>query len=217
MKKYLNIIAIGILGMTLSSCEKDSFNYSEGMVGISKVTVFPTLTLKGERYVAIARGSTYTDAGADAKVGETTADVVITGQVNPAVPGVYTLVYSAANSDGFSASRSRSVVVYDTQADAAANDLSGTYLREATGAFSIWSKIAPGVYLVVNPGGALAGTGVTVIAVNPTGSTISIPQQDTDSGPWGSRSENYDLVRKSYTWVVLNPGYGTGSRTFVKQ
>ncbi|MNR25429.1 hypothetical protein D3C85_1425820 [compost metagenome] len=173
--------------------------------------------MKGDKYVAVAKGATYTDAGATAVAGTSTIEVKTTGLPNTATAGVYLITYSATNSDGFAATATRSVVVYDTKADAVANDFSGNYLRAATGTITKWTKLAPGAYLVNNPGGAAAGTTVNVIAINPTGNTIDIPQQNTDSGPWGSNTESKDLITGNYSWAVENPGYGTAVRTFVKQ
>lgn len=217
MKRYLAIIILGVVSIVYSSCKKESFDYPEGYVGISKITVFPVLTMKGDKYVAVAKGATYTDAGATAVAGTSTIEVKTTGLPNTATAGVYLVTYSATNSDGFAATATRSVVVYDTKADAVANDFSGNYLRAATGTITKWTKLAPGAYLVNNPGGAAAGTTVNVIAINPTGSTIDIPQQNTDSGPWGSNTESKDLITGNYSWAVENPGYGTAVRTFVKQ
>ncbi len=217
MKRYLAIIILGVVSMVYSSCKKESFDYPEGYVGISKITVFPILTMKGDKYVAVAKGATYTDAGATAAAGTSTIEVKTTGLPNTATAGVYLITYSATNSDGFAATATRSVVVYDTKADAVANDFSGNYLRAATGTITKWTKLAPGAYLVNNPGGAAAGTTVNVIAINPTGNTIDIPQQNTDSGPWGSNTESKDLITGNYSWAVENPGYGTAVRTFVKQ
>jgi len=217
MKRYLAIIILGVVSIVYSSCKKESFDYPEGYVGISKITVFPVLTMKGDKYVAVAKGATYTDAGATAVAGTSTIEVKTTGLPNTATAGVYLITYSATNSDGFAATATRSVVVYDTKADAVANDFSGNYLRAATGTITKWTKLAPGAYLVNNPGVAAAGTTVNVIAINPTGNTIDIPQQNTDSGPWGSNTESKDLITGNYSWAVENPGYGTAVRTFVKQ
>ncbi len=216
MKRYLTIIILGVISMTYSSCKKDSFNYPDGYVGRSKITVFPVLVMKGEKYVAVAKGATYTDAGATATAGKDKIDVKTTGLPNTANPGVYLITYSASNTDGFDATTTRSVVVYDTKADAIANDFSGNYLRAATGVISKWTKLAPGAYVVNNPGAAGSGTSINVLVINPTGSTIHIPQQNTDSGPWASNTEKKDLVTGNYSWAVENPGYGTAVRTFTK-
>ncbi|WP_316750477.1 DUF5011 domain-containing protein [Pedobacter gandavensis] len=217
MKKYLSIIVIGILAMTVWSCKKESFDYPPGMVGISKVTFFPIITMKGEKYFLVAKGTAFTDPGATAKAGSDDAPVVASGAVNTAVAGIYGVTYSAVNADGFSATVTRQVIVYDTKADAAARDLSGKYLRNTNSVASTWKKIGPGVYLVANPGGAVGADGILVVAVNPTGSVISIPQQNADSGSWSSLNENYDLSTNTYSWVVINAGYGDSLRFFVKQ
>ncbi|HCN84572.1 MAG TPA: hypothetical protein DIT07_13265, partial [Sphingobacteriaceae bacterium] len=61
MKKYISLIGLVILSMMIHSCQKDSFVYPEGKVGISTITIFPILTLKGERYVTVAKGGAYTE------------------------------------------------------------------------------------------------------------------------------------------------------------
>ncbi|WP_285059818.1 DUF5011 domain-containing protein [Pedobacter ginsengisoli] len=213
MKRYLNIIAIGLLSMSLFSCKKDSFDYPEGMVGISKVTVFPILQVKGDKYMYVAKGGTFTDPGAEASVGDAAIDVKIDGAVNTGAAGVYTLNYSAANADGFSATSPRYVVVYDTKPDAAANDYSGSYKRAGFETFAVWKKVAPGVYTITNPGGAVGNTDV-VIGINPSGSSIQIPQQDSAVGPFKS---TVATMAGGYSWALTNAGYGAQSRSFTKQ
>jgi hypothetical protein len=138
--------------------------------------------------------------------------------VNTSTPGIYNVVYSAKNKDGFSASTTRTVAVYSTDATAAANDFSGNYARTTNGSIATWTKIAPGVYTVFNPGGA-PGTNLTVIVFNPTGLTIKIPpQKGPDGNTTTSANESYTLTPSPrYTWQIINPGYGTALRTFIKQ
>lgn len=217
MKKYISLIGLVILSMMIYSCKKDSFIYPDGTVGISKITYFPILTLKGERYVTIAKGSAYTEAGVTAKEGATDITPKTTGTVNTATPGVYTLTYSAENKDGFAASVVRTVIVYSTDAGAAAQDLSGNYARNTNGSIAKWTKIAPGVYRIFNPGGA-PGTNLTVIAFNSTGYSIKIPSQISSDGLTTSSSNvNVSGMPNSYSWTILNPGYATSVRTFIKQ
>ena len=203
-------------------CDKDdTLRNTETEVGHSRVTYFPSLELKGDRYVAIPVGGSFTDPGAEATAGGTAVTPVVGGAINYNTPGVYTLTYTATNSDGFSAVRNRTVVVYSTDASAAAHDLSGNYLRAATGETSTWTQIAPGVYTVLNPGGSPAGRSLMVIAVNPTGYTIKIPSQLGNDGNTSASSDEQYVAGPpaTYQWKYLNPGanYGTGIRTFVKQ
>lgn len=213
--KKISILVIALF--SLVSCNKDKINNTADKVGISKVTHFPILTVKGDNIIAIANGSTYNEPGVTAKAGDADVPVTTSGTVNTSQDGVYTLTYTAINSDGFSASATRTVAVYTTAADAASHDLSGTYLRTSNGSGAVWTKIAPGVYTVFNPGGA-PGTNLTVVAINPSGFKISIPSQMAGGALTYSTSEVYTNSNPpTYSWKIINPGYGTGLRTFVKQ
>jgi len=201
-----------------ASCKKDTINNTADKVGISKVTYFPILTMSGDNIIAVEMGSAFTDPGATAKAGESDVPVTATGSVNTSNPGVYTITYSAVNADGFSATTRRTVAVYSTSADAASHDLSGDYARTSNGSIASWTKIAPGVYKVFNPGGA-PGTNLTVIVFNPTGYQIFIPEQvASDGSVTSSTNESYtNSTPPQYSWKIVNPGYGSGQRTFVKQ
>lgn len=217
MKRNINLLAILFLGMILFSCKKDDFDYKDGYVGVSKVTNYATFTMTGDKYVVIPKGGTYAEPGIKAKEGSKDLQVQTTGTVNTNVAGVYNLSYSAINEDGFSASTSRTVIVADIGADAAAMDLSGTYARTSNGSVATWTRLAPGVYSVLNPGGA-PGTNVTVIIFHTSANTIDFPSQiASDGGSFNGSDETYNPITKTYTWKVLNSGYGTGLRTFVKQ
>ncbi|MND44860.1 hypothetical protein D3C80_357090 [compost metagenome] len=200
------------------SCKKYDTTYPEGYVGTSKITQYPILTLNGDRYMAFVNGGTFVDPGATAKAGDQDVPVTVTGSVDSSTPGVYTLTYSAVNSDGFSASVNRTVIIATVDASAENNDFSGNYARNTNGSVAVWTRIAPGVYTVFNPGGA-PGTNLTVVVVNSTGTEIEIPEQAaSDGSPTSSSDEVYSLgPPATYKWVILNPGYGTALRTFIKQ
>lgn len=111
MKKYIATFALGLaLASGLVSCDKDT----EGLTGI---TYYPVIELEGPTYDQVVSGKAFVDPGYKATLnGED-----ITGQVsistkmdlsNPK-PGYYTLTYSAVNSDGFSSSAVRYVLVSD--------------------------------------------------------------------------------------------------------
>lgn len=218
MKKYIAIFGLAILGLTFSSCDKEpSFNYPEGTVGISKVTVYPTLELKGDKRIILAKNAAFTDPGVTALEGTTALTPVVTGLPDMTTAGLYTIRYVATNKDGFTASITRQVLVYDPASSAAANDLSGNYARNTNGSVAVWTKIAPCFYSVFNPGGA-PGTDLTVVVFNSAGNTIKIPVQvGSDGTTTSSASESYDLGTGTYTMIIVNPGYGTGARTFIKQ
>ena len=215
----IKIFLLTLITISILSCnKKDNFNYPAGTVGISRITNFPILTLKGSSLVLVAKGGTYAEAGVTAKEGTTDLTYTTSGSVNVNTAGVYTLTYSAVNKDGFSASAKRTVVVYSTDATAAANDLSGVYLRAATGQVATWTKLASGVYQIDNPGGA-AAVNLQVIAFNTTGFTVFIPSQiSSDGNTTSSGAFTYtNGTPPSYKVQILNPGYGTSLRSFVKQ
>lgn len=218
--RFLKYISAFCLCIWFFGCAKEEDIIStDTQVGHSKITFFPVLTLKGDKYIAVPVGGAYTEPGTTATEAGTSITAAVSGSVNTAKVGVYTLTYTATNKDGFSVSDTRTVAVYSTDATAAANDLSGSYLRAATGVSAIWTKLAPGVYIIANPGGAATGTGLKVIAFNPTGFTVTIPSQISSDGNTSS-SSNFTYTNgtpPSYTLVFNNPGYGTGVRTFVKQ
>ena len=173
MKKFIPLF-YSLLAVLFFACNKDEIHNTEDKVGISRVTQFPVLTLNGDRYMTIEVGGTFTDPGIVATEGGATIPYTTDGSVNAGEVGVYNITYTAVNKDGFPASLTRTVVVYSTEASAAGNDLSGTYVRSSNGVESTWTKIAPGVYTVVNPGGAL-GVNLTVVVFNQTGFTIHMP------------------------------------------
>jgi|SRR5678816_571220 hypothetical protein len=219
MKKIVLVVIIS-WAVGFISCNKDEINNTETKVGISDVTVYATVTLKGDQYMTVPLNGTFTDPGVEAKEGSTTIQYTTAGSVNTSKVGVYQITYTATNKDGFPASANRWVAVYSTDATAASNDFSGTYLRAATGVNSFWTKLAPGVYKVDNPGGAASGAGLTIIVFNPTGVEVHAPSQKSNDGNTSSTSsETYKPTPTpaTYSWIFNNPGYGTGNRTFTKQ
>jgi hypothetical protein len=219
MKHYIKIISgLFLFSMVAACSKKESIIKTDVTVGHSKIVFFPSLSVKGDKLMIIQPGGTFTDPGALATLNDKPTQFTTTGTVNLATPGIYILNYEAKNEQGFSASDYRTVVVIGN--DVSGNDFSGTYARYVSGApngqTSTWTKIANGVYTVVNPGGA---TGVTATAVNYTGTKIAIPQQVTAAGNFSSTDGVYypTAVPPYYEWKIVNPGYGTALRTFKKQ
>jgi hypothetical protein len=218
MIKFKKIL-ISVVAMTIFfSCNKTDYNYPKDTVAGSRITYYADFVFNGDNYVLVNRGGTYTEPGVTATENGVDIPVTISGAVDTETPGVYTLVYSAVNKDGFPASVSRTIIVYETAPDAALNDLSGDYARTTNGQIASWTKIAPGVYKVFNPGGAI-GVNLTVIVFNPEGFTIFIPEQVSSDGTiTSSTNESYtNSVPPQYSWKIVNPGYGPALRTFIKQ
>lgn len=129
MKKILLYSFLLTLFFGAVSCDKETED-------ISTVTTYATIEF--EHIVVIKKGETFTPS-AVAMEGETEVDVIIDGSVNGNVVGIYTIGYSAVNSDGFSASSDQLVVVYDPSI--VPTDVTGTIMdkgrNERTGEITL--------------------------------------------------------------------------------
>ncbi len=78
-------------------------------------TTAPVVTLAGDASVTLEAGATFTDAGATATDNyDTTAPVVVSGTVNNAALGTYTLTYTSTDASGNVGTATRTVTVVDT-------------------------------------------------------------------------------------------------------
>lgn len=156
MKKILFYTLMLCAGMTgLTSCNDD-----EDQLTDSRLTYYPVLELNGDEVVTVPVGTAYNEQSCTATMqGEDcSSKVVISGAVDTNTIGLYTVYYSLTNSDGFSSSTSRTVIVYDPTIT---TDISGTYtVQEGTyrnyngklTAFAGYTvdieKVAPGIFYV---------------------------------------------------------------------
>ena len=202
--------------LLLTACEKES-------LGISTITTYPTVEVVGDQAQTILVGGTFTDQGCIAMEGplDITSKVVVTGSVDPTTPGVYTITYTVANKDGFTAFNRRCIGVID--ATAAAMDISGVYKRNA-GAFGLATVVKttyPGLYRNNNPGGiVINSTGsnaVNIYMFHWTATKVGAPTQSSEVGDFACTSGSYNDVTKTYKWTCINPTYGASARTFIKQ
>ena len=106
MKMYKCILAVILSVFLFAACEKET-------AGLSRITYYATFEMEGDEYMFIESNSTFTEPGVKAFEDETELPVDIKGTVNTAVPDIYTIFYSAKNSDGFSKTIARKVIVYD--------------------------------------------------------------------------------------------------------
>lgn len=184
MKQTFYRVTLLALAVTfIVACSKEpSFDYKEGTVGSSRITSFPVFDFKGDPAMAILKGSTFTDPGVTAKEGDKDLPVTVNGSVNTAVAGFYKLEYVAVNTDGFSASTQRFVIVSPGPETPGVN-ISGEYLPiGGAPANAIVTKLGNGVYHTTNCWGG--GSTVTIPAYFfcLDGATVSIPLQDLGTG-----------------------------------
>lgn len=120
MKKILLYsLILSVFCALTTSCDEDTEN-------ISDITYYVTITLEGDDVVFHEKGTPWVDPGFTAFEGETdvTSSVIVT-QPDVDNLGYYEITYSATNSDGYSGSVSRGVVVHD--ANLSSVDISGEY------------------------------------------------------------------------------------------
>src|SRR5262245_49085373 len=152
MTKY--IIPVLFLFAVATGCNKDHFVDTDTQVGISKVTYFALLTMKGDEVMSLVKGSTFTDPGVTAAERGVSTPVTVSGTVNTNQPGLYIITYSAVNKDGYPATTTRTVVVLEAHENAGV-DVSGTYDYVGSGSYTAHiTKVAEGVYATDNAYGS---------------------------------------------------------------
>jgi len=111
MKKiFLYSLALGMTTLGFTACNDDEDQHTD-----TRVTHFAELVLLGDTYIEMNAGDPYTEPGFTATENgeDISGKVVVTGQVDPNVGGIYNPTYTVTNRDGFSVSDSRTVMVFD--------------------------------------------------------------------------------------------------------
>ncbi len=207
--KIASIILLFLAMGCLFSCEKTDFNYPPGMVGSSKITYFATFDMAGSPYMSVVQGGTFTDPGVTATQNGSPLQVTVSGSVDVSQVGIYTITYSAINSDGFPASTTRTVAVLPSEEQAGV-DISGQYFYVNTGGnVSTVTKVAPGFYSTTNCWSNATTIPILFICVD--GANIIIPNQST---PYGDLSGSGTLSPDgALTYVISIPAQGITNST----
>jgi Domain of unknown function (DUF5011) len=205
--KYMTLLLL----FSIIGCTKE-----EETANISRITYYPTIELKGEQWNEIPVGGTFTDPGVIATEGASPLTPKVSGTVDGSTPGVYTITYVATNKDGYEAEEYRYVGVIAPSVKGM--DVSGNYKRNAgAGGVSAVSKVKGNLFFANNVGGiAVPNPSVGVNFYYYADGKLGVPYQRTPGNAFACK----DATIKpgiSYAWVVLNSGYGTALRTFVKQ
>lgn len=151
MKKILYTLLLCASFVAFSSCEDETTQDQ------SQITHYITFEMNGDAEMTIPVGTVYEEPGVVAMEGDedVSSGITTTGSVNGNEVGVYNLVYSATNKDGFGSTTSRTVIVYDPSVT---EDISGTY------------TVAAGTYRYAASSGATVaynGYNVTLTQVSP--------------------------------------------------
>nr|PZN48418.1 MAG: hypothetical protein DIU61_18790 [Bacteroidota bacterium] len=210
MKKLIIPTLTLLTGILFGACETDDTAH------VSIVTTYPVINLNGDEFIIVPVGTPYSEPGAIALVGEDELPVDIIGGVDDDEPGVNTIIYSATNTEGFVRSQERDVVVYDPATDAV--DLSGSYVREATGVTVTVTKIGPSTYHI-NDAGGLGEEFLDVVFVHVQGDELVVPYQVAPSSGISVRSipGTGVITANGFQWrLEASAVYGTALRDFKK-
>lgn len=216
MKKII-IILFAFSFLAYTGCRKrDTEEGVSKVVDVSK----PTINLKGDKFVTLSVGEAYTDPGAtlidDISGAQSDIPAAEYTNLDVSTPGVYYMLYSAKNSNGYINNNVRYIAVTDYN-DAV--DISGTYLRAATGVETEVTKVAPSFYETSNMGGApTAVDPMYFVILNDSTVTGGVQFSETLASEISTNSESLDLNAPiTISYALDAPGYGTAVRTFVKQ
>lgn len=211
-KQTIMILLAGSLAIiSTGSCKKETTARVSKEVAVS----FPEITLNGDEIVILPVGGTFTEAGAilkDDVTGATSDLQPVSNNVNTAVPGLYVVLYTAANANGFETTIGRKVAVTSVTGT---TNIEGSFIRPATGIDMIIDRLSEGVYKITNPGGAGVGIATIVYMVETAKDVYTAPEQPNDAG-FLELSE-IGFTETGAQWRVLNAGYGGQLRFFDRQ
>jgi hypothetical protein len=212
--KYILPILVAFIAVTGCN-KKDHFVDNENNVGSSRVTYFALLTLKGDPYMSVVKGGTFTDPGATATEKGTPINVTTSGTVNTSTPGLYILTYSAVNKDGFAATTTRTVAVIGAH-EVPGTDISGTYDYVGSSVYeATFTKVAEGMYTADNCWSG--ATTIPCVFTTLDGVTISVPNQSTAFGPLNGSGTLSPTGLLTFSLNLPAQGVSNSTRKWQKQ
>ena len=186
-KNILYTMLFALVALVMTSCgDKKS-------EGLSRITYYPSIQLKGDSYLVWEKGVAYEEPGYVSELNgeDVTSQVTVSGAVDVNKSGIYTLTYTTVkNSDGFDASASRTISVDDL--------LGGWYCQRA------------------GYGTKYAMSGVLGVAEDGTLTLI-----DSYVPGWGDGLDSFegkfDAATSTINFVCVYAGSLTFTETWVKQ
>jgi hypothetical protein len=208
-------VSLLVLAIAISGCKKDPDPVST----VVEVT-YPQIVLNGPPAILIPVGGSYTDEGAtltDDITGEVSQITATSNDLDASTPGMYAMTYEAANANGFRTSVVRNILVLDyTPVSGLTVDLSGEWVRLATGVSVFYTKVAEGLYVLDKIGGS---TLVPAYMLQLSDTQIDIPVQTSLDGLIVEGTDEELTITPTDTTIaykVVAEGFGTSLRTFQK-
>lgn len=148
-------LALSLLGsaalassLLLGGCKKDETD------NLSRIKSYPGIALAGNEYYVINVGETFAEPGVTASLAGAPLQPIVSNPVNTSRPGLYTIRYKSANTEGDTVTASRTVIVTDPAVNNV--DQSGSYVRTVgTTVYepAVVTKVGTkGIYRIVNFG-----------------------------------------------------------------
>ncbi len=188
---------------------------------VSRVVVVPTMQVAGEKFISIRVGDPMpADDGAtvinDAPLQGDANVKAIENTVDVNTPGMYYMLYQTKTKNGYTVGAARYVAVtnyVDTE------DLSGDYSRVGTPRVVKIQRLARGLYVNRDMGGAGLSDALYFTVINDTTIAAGPQFSETIGDVIDTRSESLLIEPDAVTirYALDAPGYGTAVRTFVKE
>lgn len=201
MKKVIHnklCVAVAITSLlALSiSCETEGDS-----IGISTVTHFPIFEFPSGSRIVVTTGSAFTP-DAVVKEGDKVLDPVISTDLDVDVPGIYNVVYSAINSDGYPGSAEQEVVVYNPAI--VPTDVTGNIVDVNNAARKAVITLVPGTTNLFL-GSDMGFGGVFPLYFQMDGNTMTVvPQPFPPNFGVSSVDASYDPVTERFS-VLIHP------------
>lgn len=212
MKKAL--IGILLLSAGIWSCKKEAILST--VVNVS----YPTITLKGNAVISTGIGTgSYVDPGAtgyDDVKGTTTNLTPVSNNVDLTQAGFYNVTYTMKNSNGYTSTVIRLVLVTPVSASL---DWTGTYKRVSNGQHVTITKKGTGLYTTDNIGG-VAGNPSFLFPIyigQTSDTTIAVPPQISPLGGnlfCTNGKFSLSAADTTFSYIVMGAGFGTAVRVF---
>lgn len=210
MKKiFIQLMVVIASGLLFTSCASDSTD------GVSAVTYYPNITITGDALVVTTQGLAYTEQGATAEAGGKNLEVKVDGTVDTSKPGVYKIDYQSVNSDGFTAFKTRTVIVLSNQPSTI--DLAGTFVR--SGNVANVTSLGGRKYHTDNATGYTVGNDnvISLDFYNIDDKQIYAPYQENTSKTGISAESNIGTITDKNNWkwsIIASAFFGTADRIF---
>jgi hypothetical protein len=213
MKNILKLSFVALITLVAVSCKKD---YSQ----VSKVVTpsYPNINFPNGKFFSIKVGDPTPQIVANAYDSLLKQAMGVTydpSVIDNTTPGLYVVpVISEKNVNGYFSADAAYVAV--TNIDTAVS-LNGSWDRQGFTTFQTLTEVKNGLYQIVNIGGAAGAVGYLC---QKDSSSFSFPVQPTIYGDMYFTQTSLRMIssrRDTMRYVVINAGFGTALRTFVKR